>query len=509
MKNFIIILFISLSNISFAQNLIITKSFTGSWFDPDRSGQGFLLEVINSNDEKKALTTWFTFDNEGNQMWLIGLGEIQQQQITFDMRLTQGGAFGLAHDPNNVTSTVWGEVIISFIDCNTATVNWNPQVAGFTPGSLPLSRLTRINNLNCTGGLSDELGDMATTDDTRIDLNSTGLVAAASGKAKFRQRADRVDFSVEIEDLPLGIYNLEVAGDNKGQIEVIANGGIVQGEIEFRDPVEPGKILLNFDPRGQLIEVTQASQVFLTSILPDGGNNTGGNNPNSPPFGDSRVTRSFDNTGVFPLAKAKAKLRQRSDRVDFSVEVEDTPLGFYDLMVAGNVVGNIEVIQQVGGIEGEVEFRNPVEPGKILLDFNPIGQLIEIAQNGQVLFTMVFDTDNGNPNGNNPPPNNTPLELDIDMTNQGVDADADGKIDYRVRTDRRDLKVEIEDLDDDTYQLFVDQVFIVDIIVVNANGEVEFRDPVEPGKLSLDFDPLGKLFEIKKGSTIYLSAVLE
>jgi hypothetical protein len=508
-KTYIFILFISLSASVLAQNFIITKSFTGSWFDPNKSGQGFLIEIINTNGQKQALATWYTYDTAGNQLWLIGVGAIQQQQITFEMRLTEGGAFGNAHDPNNISSTVWGDVTLAFTNCNTATASWSPVLPGFGAGSMPLTRLTQINNLNCTGGLFDELGDTANVDELRIILNSTGLAAGASGKAKYRQRSDRIDFSVEAEDVPVGTYDLLIGGDNKGSINVVDNAGIIQGEIEFRDPVEPGKILLDFDPRGQLIEVAQGGQVFLTSTLPDSGNNGNDGSANAPPFGSSRVTRFFDNPGVFPAAKAKAKLRQRSDRVDFSVEIEDTPVGFYDLMVAGSVVGIIEVVQTTG-TEGEIEFRNPVEPGKELLDFNPIGQLLEIVQDGQVIFTMTFDIDDGGSNGGgNTPPANTPLRLDVDMTNLGVDADADGKIDYRVRTDRKRLNVEIEDLDDDTYQLFIGQVLITDIVVTAGKGEVEFRDPVEAGKLPLDFDPLGQLFEIKKGNTVYLSAVLE
>mgnify|MGYP001820295272 CR=1 FL=1 len=39
--------------------------------------------------------------------------------------------------------------------------------------------------------------------------------------------------------------------------------------------------------------------------------------------------------------------------------------------------------------------------------------------------------------------------------------------------------------------------------------ELEFRDPVEPGKLPLDFDPLNQLIEIKQSSDVYLSVVFQ
>ena len=44
----------------------------------------------------------------------------------------------------------------------------------------------------------------------------------------------------------------------------------------------------------------------------------------------------------------------------------------------------------VDGVEGELEFRNPVEPGKVLLDFDPRGQLIEVMSGGQAVLSATF-----------------------------------------------------------------------------------------------------------------------
>lgn len=501
---FILMMIISPSGKS--NDLIITKSFTGSWYNLETSGQGFLIEVIKVNGQKKALATWFTFDTNGNQMWLIGVGDIQAQQISFEMLKTEGGTFGNAHDPNNINSNIWGDVTVTFDNCNSASVNWTPVSSEFTSGSMPLTRLTSINNLNCSGGLSDELGDTANNLEIITFLNNTSLIAGASGKAKYEERSDRVDFSVEAEDLPIGSYDFLVEGENKGQIDVMNVAAGTQGEIEFRDPVEPGKILLDFDPRDKLIEVSQFGEVYLSSIIDGTGNNSGTTSPNAPSFGDSEIDIVLNNMGVLPAGKAEAKLEQRSDRVDFDIELEDIPLGFYDLHVSGQVVGIVEVIQLTTGVnEGELEFRNPVEPGKELLDFNPLGQLVEIVQDGVVLFSVNFPEDGGG--STNPP--NTPLELEVSFSNAGVDTDASGKVDYEVRTDRKDLKVEVEDLDDGAYQLFVTGNMVATINVTNAEGEVEFRDPVEAGKLLLDFDPLNQLFEIKKDGVLYLSVVLQ
>ena len=505
------ILLISLSSITTAQNFILTKSFTGSWYDPLNSGQGFLIEIIKNENQKKVLATWYTFDTEGNQMWLIGVGNIQGQQISLEMLLPQGGGFGSAHNSNNVISTAWGNVVISFSDCNTAVVNWDANLVGYENGSMPLTRLTKINNLNCTGGLSDELGDSAENFELVTNLNNTGLIPQASGEAKYEERPDRVEFSVEVEDLPIGIYNLLVEGENKGNINVVSlSNGAIKGEIEFRDPVEFGKFLLDFETLGKLIEVTQGTEVFLSSTIDNNGNNGNGTtNPNAPPFGNSEIEVALNNLGVYPIGKAEIELEQREDRVDFKVELEDIPIGFYQLRIAGNVEGNIEVIQNLlGQNEGELEFRNPVEPGKSILDFNPIDQLVEVLEGDVVLFSLVFTEDNGAPCSTPDCQANQLLDLEVELISSGLDADANGRIKYETRTDRKDLNVEIEDLPDGVYQLFIDGVSEASITVVNSEGEVEFRDPEEAGKLPLGFDPLNKLFEIKQGNQLYLSAIL-
>jgi len=41
-----------------------------------------------------------------------------------------------------------------------------------------------------------------------------------------------------------------------------------RGETEFRDPVEPGKILLDFDPRGEQIDLLEGTTVILETLFP-------------------------------------------------------------------------------------------------------------------------------------------------------------------------------------------------------------------------------------------------
>jgi len=154
-----------------------------------------------------------------------------------------------------------------------------------------------------------------------------------------------------------------------------------------RSPVEAGKILLTFDPRGELIEVHDGQGAVLTSgdvVFDDDDDNDGGD-------GGDEIEVELNNTGVFSEASGDAKLEPRADRTDFSVEIEDVPVGSYDLRIGGDIVGTIQAVMvQDGSIEGELEFRNPVEPGKILLDFDPRGQQIDVLDGTTVVLETLF-----------------------------------------------------------------------------------------------------------------------
>lgn len=73
-------------------------------------------------------------------------------------------------------------------------------------------------------------------------------------------------------------------------------------------------------------------------------------------------------------------------RRKFSVEIEDAPIGAYDLLVAGVPRGVIQVVNNGGDVEGEIEFSNDDDGDELPLNFDVLGQVISIAQGGVALF---------------------------------------------------------------------------------------------------------------------------
>jgi hypothetical protein len=73
---------------------------SGSWFDPERDGEGFVVQLI---PEERALVTWFTYPPEGEtgeQAWLIGSGVTVGNRIVItEMQRPVGATFGPDFDP--------------------------------------------------------------------------------------------------------------------------------------------------------------------------------------------------------------------------------------------------------------------------------------------------------------------------------------------------------------------------------------------------------------------------
>jgi hypothetical protein len=383
--------------------ITITREFTGSWYDPAHSGHGFNFEVLGTGSNKIMLGYWYTYDAAGNPSWVVGTGPVTGNSARLNAWTNTGGAFGNAFNPANVDTIPWGTLNVTFSSCDQGTLQFQPGNSALPSGSMPITRLTMLYNAGCSGGISGDTNASSSMGQIVQFMTNTGVVPAAQGKLKFDETPGRTEFSAEAEDLPVGAYALFVDGVQRGSLDVAASAGGSNGELEFRSPVEPGKVLLDFDPRGKQVQIRQGSTVFLSATLgttaapppPPPGGGAG-----SPPFGDATYRLSVEPSGN-DGPELKARLEQRASRVDFNVELEDLPVGSYGLIIGGIDHGTIVVSAVPGGTEGEREFRNPPEPGHELLDFDPRGLFVDITSStGSVLLSGLFpSTPNGGSSG--------------------------------------------------------------------------------------------------------------
>ena len=376
-----------------AQDVIVTRHFTGLWDQVEHESQGINLQIIDQFDGSKVgVAYWFTYGDDSKSAWFLGVGQVVGDRL--EMVLYEGEGIGFLEDDtpgDDDRIAEVGTMEMVFSSCTDAAVTFSTSVVG--AGSFNAKRFTDLFNTSCSGGVSDDTPSTVLPTEQRIGLAPAREGVTGSGHADFEERPDRTEFSVEAEDIPLGAYRILVGGVDRGEL-VVALGldGRNRGETEFRSPVEAGKVLLTFDPRDQLIEIHDAMGAVLTSgDTTIGGGDDGSGGGTEIDWGTVDIEVDLANPGVYPLASGKAKLEPRADRTDFSVQIEDVPVGSYALRIGGEVVGSIQVAELAdGSVEGELEFRDPVEPGKVLLDFDPRGKQIDVLEGQVVVLGVLF-----------------------------------------------------------------------------------------------------------------------
>ena len=127
-----------------ADDFSVTSGLSAHWYNPERDGEGLVLEVL---DEETALLYWFTYDEEGNQRWLLDVGQIDGSEIVFpELTVTRGGRFGPDFDPNQVDLEVVGEASLSFTDCDQGEFTYSAFGHSET---IPMERLSQTMAAGC------------------------------------------------------------------------------------------------------------------------------------------------------------------------------------------------------------------------------------------------------------------------------------------------------------------------------------------------------------------------
>jgi hypothetical protein len=115
---------------------------SGIYYDPARSGEGFLVQQFVINGSWLTAVTWFTFDAAGNPMWLLGVGSVQGNSMSFQLQRPTGTQFGDDFLASEVTRTPWGQATLEFDGCDRARLSWQANDPLYGSGTLSAQRLT-------------------------------------------------------------------------------------------------------------------------------------------------------------------------------------------------------------------------------------------------------------------------------------------------------------------------------------------------------------------------------
>lgn len=365
--------------------------------------------------------------------------------------------------------------------------------------------------------------NVATPSIQNFGIPSTGADDNGTAKAKLRIRENaRKDFSVEIEDVSVGAYELLIGGNVVGTIDVVATDAGTEGEIEFSagDDHPDGELPLTFDPAGASIVIRKDGAVYFEGVFGSnsgtGGSNNGGGSVTFPPEAPTQFEENLAKTGVISGASGDAKFEIRDDgRRKFSVEIEDVPAGAYKLYLGGTLRGTISAATTASGVKGEIEFSygDDHPKGELPMAFEPRGQLIEIKNaNGETIFSHLFGDGSASNDGTGNPA--MPVELKLPLISTGADSNASAEAKFRRKDNGdEDFEVEVEDVNIGSYELVVGGVVRATIDVVSVpggtRGKVEFdSDSPKAGELLLDFAIAGQEVVVRKDGTVYFSRVI-
>jgi hypothetical protein len=126
----------------------IAPCISGSWYLEARDGEGYVIEIIGSSLELEMLAYFYTYDDAGNQMWLIGQGPVNGDTAVLATQVTSGPVYGDDYNPDDVLREDWGTLTFKFTSERTGTVV-RDSTMGFGTTTVDIERLTYLTGLTC------------------------------------------------------------------------------------------------------------------------------------------------------------------------------------------------------------------------------------------------------------------------------------------------------------------------------------------------------------------------
>lgn len=322
---------------------------------------------------------WYTFDAAGNPIWLVAQAPVNDEVVRLSALKVAGPKFVQQSAP--VSFSPFAELELSFHDCNKGKLRYSSALGA---GEIPLTRLSNTFGSPCTGTLVDDRRTSET-----LQTEQTSVSAGISVGTRYREEADKISSKVTALGPAATIgnrYQVWILGAKRAELVFLSSGGESEAEVEFASQAEVGKLPLTFDPRGAAVELRLAG----TRTQPGSGGTTPSAGNTAPPFGNSDQRVGLQFSPAFAGGSGDAKLERLSNKVNFDVEIEDVPIGVYSVQVGGVHRGNLLVSMQNGRNKGELEFSNPQDVGKPILNFDPRGQLVQVKLGAEVVASVTF-----------------------------------------------------------------------------------------------------------------------
>ncbi len=129
----------------------VDATASGLWFDPARSGEGFVVEALGGG---RVAVTWFTYPvagAAGDQAWFTGVGKVIDNNLIVDrIDGRRGGRFGADFNPAQLTIVPLGRFDAALTGCGAGEQRVQAP-APYGDARRPFQRLSRIGSARCPG----------------------------------------------------------------------------------------------------------------------------------------------------------------------------------------------------------------------------------------------------------------------------------------------------------------------------------------------------------------------
>ena len=130
---------------------VMDERVSGLWYDPARSGEGYLIEALGDG---RVTVTAFTYPAVGSvadQAWFTGLGRIIDNNVVVDqIQGRRNGSFGPLFDPQALLTINLGRFDAALSSCGVGEQRIQAQ-APYESSRRPLQRLSRVGAARCPG----------------------------------------------------------------------------------------------------------------------------------------------------------------------------------------------------------------------------------------------------------------------------------------------------------------------------------------------------------------------
>lgn len=120
---------------------------SGSYYLPARNGEGIVVQWLPNG---QVLVIFFTYDLNGDQQWVTGIGTSDGFSVTIDaLYPSSSTSWGSDFDPDEVVLSPWGTFELTWTECGGVQFSYNSTVPGYGSATRDYIRLSNLWEASC------------------------------------------------------------------------------------------------------------------------------------------------------------------------------------------------------------------------------------------------------------------------------------------------------------------------------------------------------------------------